>query len=199
MIRSRKFTRKDFRWEYCYFRDNILRRFGEQNPSVLEKCEDEWIPIINILASLPITVMHRDFQSQNVYLRNNEILILDFQGIRIGLPHYDLASLLEDPYVDLPSPLKETLFNYYLENIPRECFVEDRSTRPFSKMYRWAAISRLMQACGAFSFLGYTKGKTSFLQYIPVGMRRLLRLLEQKNDLETLKECVTSTLSNIVN
>jgi len=44
--------------------------------------------------------MHRDFQSKNLMIKNEQIFVIDFQGARLGPPSYDLASLLFDPYVN---------------------------------------------------------------------------------------------------
>ncbi len=41
--------------------------------------------------------MHRDFQSQNILVRNGQAYLIDFQGMRPGLAEYDLGSLLLIP------------------------------------------------------------------------------------------------------
>ena len=53
------------------------------------------------LASFPRVLVHRDFQSQNIIVREEEAYLIDFQGMRPGLAEYDFASLLYDPYVNL--------------------------------------------------------------------------------------------------
>jgi aminoglycoside/choline kinase family phosphotransferase len=53
------------------------------------------------LASYRRVLVHRDFQSQNIIVWNEQAYLIDFQGVRPGLPQYDLASLLFDPYVAL--------------------------------------------------------------------------------------------------
>lgn len=39
--------------------------------------------------------------------------LIDFQGMRPGLPQYDLASLLLDPYVSLKPNEREELMGFY--------------------------------------------------------------------------------------
>lgn len=43
-------------------------------------------------------LLHRDFQSRNLMLKDGRVRIIDFQGARLGPLGYDLASLLLDPY-----------------------------------------------------------------------------------------------------
>ena len=61
------------------------------------------------LAQRPRVFVHRDFQSQNIIIRNAQAHLIDFQGMRPGLAEYDLASLLFDPYVDLSPAEREEL------------------------------------------------------------------------------------------
>ena len=50
--------------------------------------------IADRLASFPRVLVHRDFQSQNIIIRNGQAHLIDFQGMRPGLAEYDLASSL---------------------------------------------------------------------------------------------------------
>ena len=65
------------------------------------------------LASFPRVLVHRDFQSQNIILRNGQAYLIDFQGMRPGLAEYDLASLLHDPYVRLTEAERAGLLEFY--------------------------------------------------------------------------------------
>ena len=44
---------------------------------------------------------------------NGKIKIIDFQGGRLGPLGYDLASLLIDPYAQLPEQLQHELLEHY--------------------------------------------------------------------------------------
>ena len=74
----------------------------------------------------PRVLVHRDFQSQNIIIRNSYAYLIDFQGMRPGLAEYDLASLLYDPYVDLPEVERSELAGYYRQSADRK--TESRST-----------------------------------------------------------------------
>ena len=66
-----------------------------------------------MLGDLPRVLVHRDFQSQNIIVRNGQAHLIDFQGMRPGLAEYDLASLLYDPYVTLSADERTQLLEYY--------------------------------------------------------------------------------------
>src|SRR2546423_10254052 len=65
------------------------------------------------LAGRPRLLVHRDFQSQNIIMRNGQAHLIDFQGMRPGLAEYDLASLLFDPYVNFSRAECEELLTDY--------------------------------------------------------------------------------------
>ena len=106
------------------------------------------------LASYRRVLIHRDFQSQNVIVWDEQAYLIDFQGLRPGLPQYDLASLLFDPYVTLAHQERAHLLRYYFEqndhgwNFPE-----------FERVYLDCGIQRLMQALGAYGVIGDSKGK----------------------------------------
>ena len=114
--------------------------------------------------------MHRDFQSQNIIIRNGQAYLIDFQGMRPGLAEYDLASLLYDPYVDLPESERAELTAYY-RGRQRENGVAINGD--FGIKLRLCAMQRLVQALGAYGFLGLVKGHKHFLKHVAAAMQSL--------------------------
>src|SRR5881397_3440550 len=104
-----------YRWEQKYFFENCLGRCFKVAES--KRKELAALPglreIAKHLASLPRVLVHRDFQSQNIIIQNRQANLIDFQGMRPGLPHYDLASSLYDPYVDLAEAERTEVIAYY--------------------------------------------------------------------------------------
>lgn len=118
--------------------------------------------------------MHRDFQSRNIMVQEDQFYFIDFQGGRLGPMQYDLASLLIDPYAELSRSLQTELLTYAADILHRYHGVDpDR----FIKGYAPCALSRNLQILGAFAFLSQTKGKTQFETYIPRAVRNLSRNL----------------------
>lgn len=127
-------------------------------------------------------LLHRDYQSQNLTVREKGVMVLDFQGARLGPRQYDLAALLWDPYVELPAAFREELLSVYLAEAARW----DRSLdeERFREGFPLIAAHRIMQALGAYGFLSRHRNKPNFARHIPAGIRRLKSLLERYSSLE---------------
>ena len=114
--------------------------------------------------------MHRDLQSRNIMVKNGDFYFIDFQGGRIGPIEYDLASLLIDPYVSLPYPVQDQLFEYCIEKLL--CSV-DFDPDKFRTCFKYCVLTRNLQILGAFGYLSKVKEKTYFEKYIPTAVETL--------------------------
>jgi hypothetical protein len=118
----------------------------------------------------PVHVIHRDFQSRNLMVLRNRIGLVDFQGMRFGPPAYDLASLLIDPYVQLPEAVQAALKDVYWQGARHFLGI----SRPeLDRSYGAVRLCRNLQVLAAYAFLGFARGKTHFLAYIPRAWSRL--------------------------
>ena len=128
------------------------------------------------LGDKPRVFVQCDVQSQNGVVRNAQAHLIDFQGMRLGLAGYDLASLLFDPYVSLSATEGAELLEYY-----RATQIENghRLAADFDETLRLCAMQRLMQAIGAYGFLGLVSGRQKFLQFIPAAMKSLHSIVRQ--------------------
>jgi aminoglycoside/choline kinase family phosphotransferase len=124
---------------------------------------DEFKQLAGRAARQPaVYFLHRDFQSRNLMVCNSKIRIIDFQGGRLGPLGYDLASLLIDPYVQIPEEVQQELLDHYLEHLCRYG-LDDLA---FLKGYPYLALQRNLQILGAFAFLSNQKHKDFFKQFI---------------------------------
>lgn len=176
-------------WEQNYFLENCLTRYFKIDNVKLAALAT--LPalreIAERLASLPRVLVHRDFQSQNILLRNSQAYLIDFQGMRPGLAEYDLASLLFDPYVDLSGEEQMELIGYYKQKQADN----GRTVSPeFDQTLRLCAMQRLMQALGAYGFLGLVKGHKQFLEHIPAAMKSLSSIVSMLSGLEKLARTI---------
>jgi N-acetylmuramate 1-kinase len=170
-------------WEQSYFFENCLGRYFRIDDAKIAALSA--LPVLSEtaqgLGELPRLLVHRDFQSQNIMMRSGQAYLIDFQGMRPGLAQYDLASLLYDPYVDLSEAEREELLLYYCGGA---------ITGHFRHTLRACAMQRLMQALGAYGFLGLVKGHEHFLQHIPAAMKSLGRIVSALPGLEELADCI---------
>jgi aminoglycoside/choline kinase family phosphotransferase len=159
-----------YRWERDYFRDHFVRDICgvELEPSFKKKLEEELSSLAERLNETKHCLIHRDLQSQNVMIRDGEPYLIDFQGMRFGNLFYDLGSLLCDPYVEFDGDQRmDLLLSYY--NLSKQ----NVTWGDFQRMFWEASAQRLMQALGAYGFLGLKKGIKVFLGHIPAGARNL--------------------------
>ena len=108
--------------------------------------------------------------------------------MRPGLAHYDLASLLYDPYVEIAEKEREQLIAYYRDRQLENGITIDGD---FHLTLRLCAMQRLMQALGAYGFLGLVRGHKHFLQYIPNALRSLCAVVANIDGLEPLSSFVS--------
>jgi aminoglycoside/choline kinase family phosphotransferase len=202
LLQYRIFDYEHLRWETSYFIDRFVEGIMDirvKNPSALN---DEFHRLASKVDSFPKTVVHRDFQSQNIMITQGGIpRVVDYQGARIGPPAYDVVSLLWDPYYRLEDDLRERLLEYYVKQIKNSLTAKISNTTnpslsPFSKdsfipplakggkggffneidfkeTLPPCRLQRHMQALGAYGFLSKVKGKKYFLKYVPEGLRLL--------------------------
>jgi len=176
---SMPFTRHLYEWEQNLFCDQFLNRHRALSDRTMGQIRKELARLIPAQVRAPRVIIHRDLQSSNVMILNGTVYLIDFQGMRFGTAAYDLASLLCDPYVNLPGEMRQELLDYYLDQIPNGQSVRE--------LFWVAAVERLAQALGAFGRLGSVPTTSYFLKHIPAGVRQLQNALNQLPGLETLK------------
>jgi aminoglycoside/choline kinase family phosphotransferase len=174
-----------YRWERDYFRDHFIGDVSgiKLGPSFERELEAELSALAERLAGTVRCLVHRDLQSQNVMIRDGEPFFIDFQGMRFGSPFYDLGSLLCDPYVNFSEREQEELLSFYYG-----LSKWDHDWTAFRNAFWEASAQRLMQALGAYGFLGVKKGLKTFLDHIPAGLRHLQLAASQVGSLPRLRE-----------
>lgn len=160
--------------ESGYFLNSLVDDFfavAHENNILLAEFEE----IADIASEAPAHYfMHRDFQSRNIMLKENQVRIIDFQGGRLGPLAYDLASLLLDPYVDLPVEIQEELLEKYIQIL--KTFIPYHADQ-FRREYTFLALQRNLQILGAFAFLSKQRGKVFFKPFIKPALLSLQSML----------------------
>ncbi|MBU1277438.1 MAG: phosphotransferase [Proteobacteria bacterium] len=159
-----------------FLRELVLGAAGWQ-PEELPPELDEELDVFCRLAgqARPRGLVHRDFQSRNIVYTNGRYGLVDFQGARLGPAQYDLASLLHDPYVQLPWSIRERLLAEYLELLAAQGPFKQGEFRA-----GWAPVSasRLMQALGAFAFLTRKRNRPHFAASVAPALTSLARVMD---------------------
>ncbi|MCX5835346.1 MAG: phosphotransferase [Deltaproteobacteria bacterium] len=183
-----------YRWERTYFMENCVRNICgiELERSAHEKLEKELAALAGGLVGTERSLVHRDFQSRNVMIRDGEPVLIDFQGMRFGTLFYDLGSLLCDAYVEIADEERLDLLSYYY-NLSKNSM----DWPAFQKMFWNASVQRLMQALGAYGFLALRKNLRGFLDHIPAGLDHLNHAARQSGSLPRLEDLLNRCRGNL--
>jgi NDP-sugar pyrophosphorylase family protein/aminoglycoside/choline kinase family phosphotransferase len=169
----RVFDYDHLRWETSYFIERFVRGTKGIVPEEERLLEGEFDSLAKKVDSVPKSVVHRDFQSQNIMVTEGDRpRIIDYQGARIGPPAYDLASLLWDPYVRLDDTMRGRLVEHYLTKM-KNCYGDLFDEAAFRASLLPCRLQRHMQALGAYGFLAGQKGKKYFLKHVPPALSYL--------------------------
>ena len=181
ILQSRIFDYEHLRWETSYFIEQFVEGFRNITVKNRSALNNDFHRLALEVDSFPKTVIHRDFQSQNIMITKGNIpRLLDYQGARMGPPAYDLVSILWDPYYRFDDTIRQNLLDYYIiivTNPPQSPFTKGGlrgiTDKEFKKTLLPCRLQRHMQALGAYGFLSLKKGRSYFLKYVPEGLRLL--------------------------
>ena len=109
------------------------------------------------------TFVHRDFHASNIMVNKNKLGLIDSQDAIIGNPLYDVASLIDDVRIKLPSNLQEKLLNfyYYKSKFKKEEY------KNLKNDFEILSVQRNLKILGIFVRLFIRDGKRNYLKYLP--------------------------------
>jgi hypothetical protein len=142
--------------------------------------------ICKTIASQKMVVTHRDFHSRNIMVKDGEFVIIDFQDARMGIPQYDLVSLLEDCYYKISRKNKHLLKESYWQNFLKEKQIQ-ASFEEFSTLYDKMAIQRIFKALGSFAYIYRLRGDIRYLKYIGYAFEKLRDILFRYKEYNSLR------------
>jgi N-acetylmuramate 1-kinase len=176
-------------WEQNYCLENCLRLYFQVSAAEIKGLRENpaFKNLAKRLASYRRVLIHRDFQSQNIIVWDEQAYLIDFQGLRPGLPHYDLASLLFDPYATLAHQERAHLLRYYFERNGQGWKFSE-----FQRVYHDCGIQRLMQALGAYGVIGVLREKKEFLRHIQPAIKTLIEVASLAENFSFFEEFLTS-------
>lgn len=193
---TKGYDRSLYLWEHNYFRENFVEAVCglPLSDSLMRDWMEESDALIDRLQKISPRLIHRDFQSQNIMIKNDRPVFIDFQGMRQGNLFYDLGSLICDPYVTFNPDERNELISFYYR-IMQPNYSLDQFTD-----YLWeGAAQRLMQALGAYGFLGLKKNKPDFLKHISNGIKNLVTASSNAQTLPVLNELARNCMNKLTN
>ena len=109
------------------------------------------------------TFVHRDFHASNIMINKKTFGLVDSQDAIIGNPLYDVASLIDDVRVKLPTNLQNRLLKFYYSKskLKRENFQNLKND------YDILSVQRNFKILGIFVRLSKRDNKSTYLKYLP--------------------------------
>lgn len=173
-VPRKEFDRQSVLWDLNHFKYFFLNLLGI--PFDEQKLEDDFQFFANFLMQAKRDhFLYRDFQARNILYQDEAFHFIDYQGGRLGALQYDVASLLFEARIDLPSDLREELLQFYLEKLGE---INKHEAEEFQKYYYGFVLVRIMQAMGAYGLRGIIENIPLFLQSIPFAIQNINWLLE---------------------
>ena len=160
------FDEKKLMEEMHFFLTHFVKGLCRIEPTATaaSTLEEFFLKICRLLAAQPRIFTHRDFHSRNLILRNNHLVMIDFQDARMGPAQYDLASLLRDSYVTLPETLVDELLTLYIDGV-RE--TADNSSAKFRYIFDVMSLQRNIKALGTFGYQMSVRGSDRYASSVP--------------------------------
>lgn len=185
----RRFDPALLRWELDHFREYGLEvGAGATLPRAERRALDAAFDhIVDRLAGAPTSLLHRDFQSRNLMVRDGRLHMIDFQDALVGPLVYDLVALLRDSYVELSPPELDHLVDRFVRAraATRLPAIEPEEIRT---SFRLQTVQRKLKDAGRFVFIDRVKGNPGFLKHIPASYRYVTAALEQLPEYEVIAE-----------
>lgn len=162
---QRSFDATLLNWEFAHFLEyGIDARRGEKLPEDIRKDFNRITGhFTDAIMELSYGFTHRDYQSRNLLVHNDAIVVIDFQDALRGPFIYDMVALLRDSYVSLSAPVIDSLLTQYAKR--RGLTLSD-----VRNAFDLVTIQRKLKDAGRFVYIDRVKGNPNYLKFIPTSL-----------------------------
>ena len=188
---GRSFDEDLYDWEFHHFREWGLEAWSGKKPTREERDELDAIfrQLSAQLAAAPRGFTHRDYQSRNLMVKDDDLVVIDFQDALLGPRQYDLVALLRDSYVELERPFIEQMLAVYVDEFEKQT-AEKIELGGFTRFFDLLTVQRKLKDAGRFEFINRVKGNPGFLVSIPASLRYVRAAFEKLPHLSDLRRLV---------
>ena len=107
--------------------------------------------------------VHRDFHASNIMVNKKAFGLIDSQDAIIGNPLYDVASLIDDVRIKLPTNLQNKLLNFYYSKSK----LKGENFQNLKNDYDILSVQRNLKILGIFVRLSRRDNKSFYLKFLP--------------------------------
>jgi N-acetylmuramate 1-kinase len=147
------------------------------------------------IAGFPKGFVHRDFQSRNLMVRDDELIWIDFQDALQGPRAYDLVALLSDSYQEFDRAFVEARLDDYAKAM--ELTKKDRTSLGLE--FDLVTVQRKLKDAGRFVFIDRAKGNRAFMRFVEPTVKKIASALERLSgepDMVELAKILKRTLGD---
>ncbi len=197
---TRYYDKSLFEWEFNHFIEfGIEKRKGtpDLSPAHKKELQAYFSSLSAHFDALPKVLTHRDYHSRNLMIQPGEdginIRVIDFQDALMGPAEYDLASLLRDSYIDLPTQVIDTCLEYYVRQWRiRGGDVIDPVL--FRESFDLISFQRNLKAAGRFVYIDQVKHKNHLLPFVTPTLIKARQTLLQYDRLKPLFDLLAASV-----
>jgi aminoglycoside/choline kinase family phosphotransferase len=196
---TRAFEFDLLRWELDHFLEYLLGAdrnvtLSGDDKQVVDRAFDR---LAGDIAAWPRGFVHRDFQSRNLMLKGDEMVLIDFQDCLLGPRVYDLVALLRDSYVQLDSDLIDRLIERYLAGC-RSAGLERPEKEVLVDQFHRVTLQRKLKDSGRFVFIDRVKKNPGFLPFVPYSLKYVAEAFNHLPDLEPCREVLARAVPELL-
>ena len=164
-IKIPKYTLSNLHKESDLFFDWYLKYFlkSKKISMVKKQLRTELNTVYKKLIYRNDTFVHRDFHVSNIMMNKNKLGLIDSQDAIIGNPLYDIASLIDDVRIKLPSKLQNDLLNFYHKNSK----FKNEKIEKLKNDFDILSVQRNLKILGIFVRLFKRDNKDNYLRFLP--------------------------------
>ena len=135
--------------------------------------------------------VHRDFHSRNIMqIAHTQVGLIDYQDAMSGAICYDIASLLEDSYIDFAREDMLKLVLYFRDQ--KGIDIDDAS---FIRWYDFISMQRHIKVLGVFARLYIRDSKEGYLKDIPRTLKYLCNTAKLYKETQALSQLLKEITS----
>ena len=185
---NRSFDKDKYNFEINFTKKYLVNGLlSADSDKEFDKLLDEtFLKVCDPLVKASFVLTHRDFHSRNVMVLGDRLSIIDFQDARMGIPQYDLVSLLEDCYYQLNEKNKDDLKKYYWDNFIEKKKMQ-KSYDEYLRLYDFMTLQRTFKAMGSFAYIFKTRKDERYLKYIGHCFEKLRGVLMKYPEFEEFR------------
>lgn len=181
--KNENFTKLAFDTEKLYAEMEFTKKYFlksylgvDVSTAAIEKLYAKLYEMCFTLSGEPRVLVHRDYHSRNLMIKDGEQVVIDFQDARMGTPLYDLVSLLEDCYYSIDDENKKNLIQYYYKTYYQK-FDPTKSFEQFKSLYDMMTIQRIFKAIGSFSYIYADRKDLRYIKYIGFSFEKVRSIM----------------------